>query len=356
MTNQTGTQAARPLVLIVDDDDSARLITRAALERAGLAVEEAADGREGVAAFERLRPDLILMDVLMPVMDGFAACAAIRTLPGGELAPILMMTGLDDIESVRKAYEAGATDFTTKPIKGTLLGHRATYLIRAGRAFAGLQKAEAENRALLEELSRKNDELERFNEVLWDRATRDGLTGLYNYRYLQEALNREIARSSRQGTPLSVIVLDLDSFKKYNDAHGHQMGDVALRSIGEILRSRVRKSDIVARYGGEEFVVLLPEVGREQGLQIAQGLRETIAAHPFAGRETQPLGAVTASLGLAVYPDDGADPASLIRRADQAMYRAKEAGGNRVHPPSGAPVQAARAQSAKKKKGATDSG
>lgn len=349
--------AGRPLVLVVDDDDSARLIVRASLEHAGLGVEEAADGQAGIAAFVRLRPDLIVMDVLMPGMDGFSACAAIRALPGGKLVPILMMTGLDDTDSVRRAYEAGATDFTAKPIKGTLLGHRAHYLIRAGKAFADLQKAEAENRALLEELSRKNEELERFNEILWDRATRDGLTGLYNYRYLQEALAREIARSSRNGTPLCLIVLDLDSFKNYNDAHGHQMGDAALQGVGKLLLGRVRKTDIVARYGGEEFVVLLPEVGREDGLQVAEGLREAIADHPFAGRETQPLGALTASFGVAVYPDDGKDPSALIRRADQAMYRAKEGGGNRAHPAWGRTAQPTHPRSDhQKKSGSADSG
>jgi len=323
--------AVRPLVLVVDDDDTARLLARASLEHAGLAVEEAVNGREGVAAFERVRPDLVLMDVLMPEMDGFAACAAVRSLPGGELVPVLMMTGLDDVESIRKAYLAGATDFTTKPIHGTVLGHRARYLIRAGKAFGDLHRAETENRALLQALSRKNEELERFNEALWDQATRDGLTGLYNYRYFQEALAREIARSTRHGGHLTLILLDLDSFKKYNDEHGHQMGDDVLRGIGEILLRRIRKSDIAARYGGEEFVVLLPDVGREHGAQVAEALRETIASHPFPGRETQPHGILTASFGLAVYPGDGADPSSLVREADRAMYRAKHAGGNRVH-------------------------
>jgi len=142
--------AGRPLVLVVEDDDTARLLARASLEHAGLAVEEAVNGREGVDAFERLRPDLVLMDVLMPEMDGFAACAAIRALPGGELVPVLMMTGLDDVESIRKAYLSGATDFTTKPIHGTVLGHRAAYLIRAGKAFADLHRAEARTRALLQ--------------------------------------------------------------------------------------------------------------------------------------------------------------------------------------------------------------
>lgn len=327
--------AGRPLVLVVDDEDSARLIARASLEHAGLAVEEAANGREGVDAFVRLRPDLILMDVMMPQMDGYAACAAIRSLPGGEPVPILMITGLGDVESIRKAYLAGATDFTTKPIRATVLGYRANYLIRAGRAFGDLHRAEAENRALLQALSRKNEELERFNKALWDQATHDGLTGLYNYLYFQEALSREIARSTRHGKPLSLILLDVDSFKRYNDGHGHQVGDDALRSIGEILLQRIRKSDIAARYDGDEFVVLLPEVGREHGMQIAEALREAIAGHPFHGRETQPRGNVTASFGMAVYPEDGSDPSSMIREADRMMYLAKQAGGNRVHPAAG---------------------
>jgi diguanylate cyclase (GGDEF)-like protein len=327
-----------PLVLVVDDDDSARLIARASLEHAGLVVEEAANGREGIDAFDRLRPDLVLLDVLMPEMDGFAACAAIRSLPGGGPVPILMMTGLDDIESIRKAYLAGATDFATKPIQGTILGHRANYLIRAGRAFGDLHRAETENRALLQALSRKNEELERFNEALRDQAIHDGLTGLYNYRYFQEALSREIARSTRHGKPLSLILLDVDSFKRYNDEHGHQMGDDALCSIGEILLRRIRKSDIAARYGGDEFVVLLPEVGREHGMQIAEAMREAIAGHPFHDRETQPGGNVTASFGLAVYPEDGSDPCSLIKEADRTMYLAKQAGGNCVRPAAGQPA------------------
>jgi diguanylate cyclase (GGDEF)-like protein len=327
--------AGRPLVLVVDDEDFTRLIVRESLERAGLAVEEAIDGREGVDACKRLHPDLILMDVKMPQMDGYEACAAIRSLPEGGLVPVLMMTGLEDVESIRKAYLAGATDFTTKPINGTLLGHRATYLIRAGQAFSDLHRAKEENQELLQSLNRKNEELERFNRTLWDQATHDGLTGLYNYRYFQEALFREIARSDRYGKSLSVILLDVDSFKKYNDAHGHQMGDDVLRGIGEILLHRIRKSDIAARYGGEEFVVLLPEAGRDYGMRIAEELRETIAGQPFQGRETQSLGIVTASFGMAVYPEDGSDPASLVRVADRTMYEAKQAGGNRVHPPVG---------------------
>jgi diguanylate cyclase (GGDEF)-like protein len=323
---------------VVDDDAAARLIVRASLEQAGMSVEEACDGREGVAAFERLGPDLTLLDILMPEMDGFAACAAIRRLPGGQLAPVLMMTGLEDAGSIQRAFEAGATDFTAKPIDGALLGHRAAFLVRAGRAFDTLREAEATNRTLLEALSRKNAELQLLNESLWTQATHDGLTGLYNHRYFQEALTHAMARAARLKKPLSLLMVDVDAFKRFNDVHGHQAGDAVLRRIGEILLGRVRKTDLVARYGGEEFVVLLPEADRENALKIAETLRRTIAEHPFPGHETQPHGSLTASFGVSVCPDAGTTPAALVQLADQAMYQAKRAGGNcvRLAAPGGA--------------------
>jgi len=320
-----------PLVLVVDDDDTSRLIARASLEKAGFAVEEAVNGRDGVGTFERLSPALVLMDVMMPEMDGFAACAAIRDLPGGDRAPILMMTALNDVDSIRKAYRAGATDFASKPINGTALGFRVGYLIRASRVLDDLHRAERRNQALVDMLRLKNVELEKLNEVLKEQATRDGLTGLYNHRFFQEALAREIFRSTRYGHPFSLIFLDVDSFKRYNDTHGHQRGDAVLRDIGQILAQRVRKSDIVARYGGEEFVVLLPEIHRDGAMKIAEALRETIADYPFPGRETQPLGRITASFGVSGYPEDGEDSSSLLQRADGALYQGKKAGRNCVH-------------------------
>ncbi|HET8723009.1 MAG TPA: EAL domain-containing protein [Anaeromyxobacteraceae bacterium] len=144
--------AGRPLVLLVDDDEIPRRITRDALAAAGFDVEEAANGRDGVAAFERLRPDLVLLDAVMPVLDGFVACAAIRALPEGRHTPILMMTALEDVESIRHAFEAGATDFATKPIHGSVLGFRVGHLIRAGRALEEVHRADGSYRALLQAL------------------------------------------------------------------------------------------------------------------------------------------------------------------------------------------------------------
>jgi diguanylate cyclase (GGDEF)-like protein len=127
----------------------------------------------------------------------------------------------------------------------------------------------------------------------------------------------------------------VDRFKDYNDAHGHLMGDSVLQTVSKILLGSVRKSDVVARYGGEEFVVLLPEVGLEYGLQIAEGLRVSIAGTSFQGCETRTPGIVTASFGVSVYPEDGTDPSDLIRKADHAMYEAKKAGRNCVRTASG---------------------
>jgi diguanylate cyclase (GGDEF)-like protein/PAS domain S-box-containing protein len=150
MTSGDGDLDGRRLVLVVDDDGASRLIARASLEQAGFDVVEAANGLEGVAAFERQPPALVLLDVLMPGMDGFAACALIRALPVGKHTPILMLTGLDDVESIRQAYQAGATDFATKPLNGIIVGYRVRHLIRAGRAFEEIFQAERKNRALLQ--------------------------------------------------------------------------------------------------------------------------------------------------------------------------------------------------------------
>ena len=140
----------RPVVLIADDDVTMRLLIRETLEQAGFTVEEAEDGAQALATFVRVRPDIVLLNVLMPQMDGFTTCATLRTLPGGAHAPVLMVTGLDDVESINRAYEVGATDFITKPFNWTILGHRVRYLLRASRAVEALRKSEAKNRALLQ--------------------------------------------------------------------------------------------------------------------------------------------------------------------------------------------------------------
>jgi diguanylate cyclase (GGDEF)-like protein len=163
-----------------------------------------------------------------------------------------------------------------------------------------------------------------------DRANIDGLTAVFNKRHFQERLTEEIERAQKDGTGLSLLLLDIDDFKNYNDTNGHVAGDDVLRDMGRLLRSSVREDDVVARYGGEEFVVLYPGASKALAYRLAQGLRRAVELHPFPGGDRQPLGAVTISGGVATFPQDATTEVELIQAADQALYEAKAAGRNRI--------------------------
>jgi diguanylate cyclase (GGDEF)-like protein len=162
------------------------------------------------------------------------------------------------------------------------------------------------------------------------QAITDGLTGLYNHRFFREHLEVEVERTERYGHKLSLIILDIDHFKHYNDTHGHPQGDEILRDMAKLLRKNVRESDFACRYGGEEFSLILPETSKEAALSLAERIREAIRQHPFPHRETQPMGAITVSIGVSAFPDDCKDMERLIKKADDALYRAKAEGRNRV--------------------------
>jgi diguanylate cyclase (GGDEF)-like protein len=167
-------------------------------------------------------------------------------------------------------------------------------------------------------------------KAIQDTANRDGLTGVFNKRYFQEHIASEIRRAERDGNGVSLLLVDIDHFKNYNDTSGHVAGDEVLKQVGQLLRGSIREDDVVARYGGEEFVVLYPGASKALAYRLAQGLRRAIESHPFAGGEHQPLGAVTISGGVASYPQDAQGEVDLIRSADEALYQAKKAGRNRI--------------------------
>jgi diguanylate cyclase (GGDEF)-like protein len=168
-------------------------------------------------------------------------------------------------------------------------------------------------------------------------SSRDDLTGLFNRRYFFDQLEKEVQRARRYGRVFSLLMLDLDDFKRYNDTHGHLMGDELLRQVARLLLSTTRRADVVARYGGEEFVVLLPEINAQGAAVVAEKIRLGVEQYPFAGRSSQPGGAMTVTLGLATYPTDSEDGVELVEVADKALYAGKEAGGNRVQPAPGIP-------------------
>ena len=180
-------------------------------------------------------------------------------------------------------------------------------------------------------LEQLNAELSRAVEQLEQLAITDGLTGLFNHRYFQETLAFEMRRSARSEHPLSAVMIDVDHFKAYNDRNGHPAGDVVLRRLAEIFREHLRSLDVVARYGGEEFAFLLLDTDTEGAHVAAEKIRAAVEAEPFANQASQPTGNVTISLGVASFPDHGDSPDTVLRAADRALYRAKEAGRNRVH-------------------------
>jgi diguanylate cyclase (GGDEF)-like protein len=187
-----------------------------------------------------------------------------------------------------------------------------------------------ENQKLIEELNTKNKKLGKVNRILKNLACRDGLTGLFNHRYFQDSLAAEINRAARPESTFSVLFLDVDHFKQYNDLNGHQKGDKLLRNLAIILAKSIRKSDILARYGGEEFVIILPETSKANALKFGEKLRSGVEKYPFPGKETQPGSNLTISIGISAFPEDGTDRYSLIEHADQALYQAKNSGRNRV--------------------------
>ncbi|WP_114970850.1 EAL domain-containing protein [Rhodoferax ferrireducens] len=286
--------AGEALVLIVDDDRSTRSALRAALQRSGFVVTEAADGSEVEAEVQRMRPDVILMDAMMPVMDGFTACARLQDSPEWCQIPVLMITALEDSASIERAFAAGASDYIPKPIHLAVVNQRVRRLVDATRA-------------------------ERHVRHL---AYNDSLTGLPNRTLFNDHLSRCIARAEPTAKSLALLYLDLDRFKFVNDTLGHETGDKLLKTVAERIRGCVRASDCVARLGGDEFAIVLddlPNVGIASG--TAQKICHAVTA-PFEidGHDI----VVSASIGIAVFPINGLDASTLLRHADTAMYRAKK--------------------------------
>ncbi len=286
-----------PLVLVVDDDTTMRLLACESMQKTGFEIVEAKDGETALSTFEQMRPDIVLLDVMMPNMDGFATCTALRKLPGGAHTPVLMMTGLDDIESINHAYEVGATDFITKPINYSILNHRVRYMLRASKA----------------------------QEALAEQAIRDTLTGLYNRRYFSRRIEEEISRAERDGHPLAILLCDLDRFKTINDTLGHQAGDEALKAVAKSIQEATRGMDLVFRWGGDEIVVVLLNATQEGILTVSERIVKGV--RKFGEKD---LISLDLSIGVAVYPEHGTNAEELIRIADRSLYIAKK-GGDKIH-------------------------
>lgn len=309
-------------ILVVDDEEIIRELLVEHLADEGYRAMAVPSGEEALEIFRDNKNLLVITDIRMEGMSGIELLGKIKEI--NEEALVIIITSHAALESAVAALKSGAYDYIFKPFED--LDQITGVVARAMEKIRLLHK----NKQLVQNLERANLELELSKEMFRDLAIRDGLTGLFNHRHFQDLLEMEINRAERYSRNLCLVMLDVDNFKIYNDTHGHPEGDVLLKSLAEILLDRIRDVDTAARYGGEEFAILLPETSLEKGRIVAEDIRKCVEKSPFKGAESQPLGKVTVSLGVAEFPGDGKDGKSLIKKADEALYQAKNGGRNLV--------------------------
>ncbi len=309
-------------VLVVDDEMSLRDLLSEVLTEDGYDVTTAATAEEALQLFAEDQFPLVVTDIRMPGMSGIDLLKKIKQ--ENEDTQVVIITSHASLDTAVTALREGAYDYLIKPFEELDIISAVV-----NRAFEKVRLV-VENRVLVERLYINNKELEEVNSVLRDLAIRDGLTNLYNHRYLHESLVLEVARSKRYGREFSIIFFDVDNFKSYNDSHGHPKGDTVLKSIAQLLENRLRTSDLAYRYGGEEFVLLLTETPRSGAAILAESLRLQIEQHVIDGEETQPGGKLTVSIGVSTFPHNGDTPTALLKSADDALYRSKSNGRNCV--------------------------
>lgn len=306
-------QPPRVVILFADDEEINRKLIERRLSRAGYEVITAVNGQEAVERTRTHAPDIAVLDLMMPVMDGRQACRLIKEDRATRDVPVLMLSARDETDIKVQCLEIGANDYISKPFRIEELIARIGVALRLSRERNSLRAsaAEADARA----------------QAAHEKTLSDPLTGLLNRYGLLHALSREFAGARRYQRPLACLMIDLDYFKNINDTLGHVMGDLALTQAASVLQEAVRASDLVCRYGGEEFLALLPETSIGGAQILAEKVRTAMANRRF-GNKTDSF-SVTLSIGVAELrtEESGND---MIARADAALYRAKQAGRNRV--------------------------
>lgn len=292
-------------VLIADDSLVIRAVVRSELEEEGYQVVEAVDGLTAVQQCRNDPPDVVLLDIEMPGLDGYQVLSELKADPAVKDIPVVFLTSRGEMDDVVAGLRGGAHDYLRKPFESPELLARVA--------------AATHVKHLQDQLRQRNADLDRLSRT-------DALTGMYNRRHLEQELARLHNDSIRHRAPLCVLLLDLDRFKHVNDTYGHAAGDDVLREFAGRVTAELRAGDIGGRWGGEEFLVIMPRTELDEALALAERVRAVTAAEPVvsAGDSIS----MTVSGGFALGPGDS--PASLVQAADHGLYRAKEEGRNRV--------------------------
>ncbi len=293
-------------ILVVEDDQAIAQMIKLILSKQGHSLRHVVDGRQALSVILERQPDLIISDVMMPGMDGFAMAEQLQKSDLTKSIPIVFVTAMSQTENLSHGLNLGAVDYITKPFRALELEARVRSALR---------------------LKNMQDDLRRANAELTDLAMVDSLTELKNPRFVNEYLAQVLPNSARYGEPLSLLMIDLDHFKKVNDTYGHLVGNDVLKELAGILRLQARQADAVCRYGGEEFLLICPNTPIAAASSLAERLRVAVSCFDFPGVPWP----ITVSIGIATYEAKrDRDSNALIARADSALYLAKNEGRNTI--------------------------
>jgi two-component system, cell cycle response regulator len=295
-------------ILIVDDDEKDSQIFKSFFKDRNYDLEWVKSGEEALDLVLWKDFDLILLDVLLPGLDGFEICSRLKNAARTRDIQIILVTCLPELTNKIKGIELGADDYLIKPINSRELQARTKVLLDKKRCM---------------------DLLYLKYESALNSAIYDGLTTLYNQTYFRKFFEQEMKRAARQKYQVTLIILDVDNFKEINDSWGHLSGDHILSELGSLIKNNVREIDLTARYGGDEFALVLPYADQDEAIQVAERVRAAIVSHPFSQNNGSETLRLTISIGIASFPTDGSTLEEVIRNADQALYLAKREGKNR---------------------------
>jgi two-component system cell cycle response regulator len=303
-------------ILVVDDDPEPARLLRTWFRGQPYEILEARDGAAGLEAAAREIPHLILLDLKMPGLDGHEVARGLKREPTTNGIPVILLSAVNTIEAKVEAFRAGVDDYVVKPFAFEEVDARIRAMLRKRELYVTLESTASK--------------LQSSNEQLNELLVVDEKTKLNNFRSFQRRLAEEWLRAERYGMPLSLVMLDLDDFKRLNDTLGHLAGDRALREFALLVQGGARATDLAARYGGEEFAIVLPHTAGAMAALVAERIRAAVREFVFLADETPSR--LTVSAGVATYPShpDIDDPDALVRAADRALYRAKDQGKDRV--------------------------